>query len=111
MHRMKNALSDTVTAKLRECFTPQDQERATELLLKYGSEGERAVERIHLDVLYACNSSLEKLEQLINLAKFDFRDLILEVEYDRVKGKNVSKPQFAEAHRLIDIHNSSKKDE
>ena len=109
---MKEALSEAVTAKLRECFAPQDQERAAELLLKYGIEDyELEVERIRLDALSACNSNLKKMEQLISLAKADFRDFILEVECDRVKGKYVSKPQFVEAHRLIDIHNSSKKDQ
>jgi len=108
---MSAALSETVTAKLQECFPPQDRERAAKLLMKYGRwPWESAVERIHLDILSACNSNLEKMEELVKLAKRDYRDLILLVEYDRAKGKFVSKPQFAEAHRLIDLHNSSTKD-
>ena len=111
---MSAALSETVAAKLQECFPPQDRDRAAELLLKYGiEEWEPEVERIHLDILSACNSDLKKLEELVYLGKADFRDLILRVEYERVKGKKgklVSKPQFAEAHRLIDIKNSSTKD-
>ena len=105
------ALSETVTEKIKECFPLQDRERAAELLLKYGdADWELEPERIHLDILFACKSNLKKMEELVYLAKADFRDLILLVECDRVKGKYVSKPEFVEAHRLIDIHNSSTKD-
>ena len=104
---MSTALSETAIAKIRECFRPQDREGAATLLIKYGIESwEREVERIHLDILSACESNLEKMEELINLAKADYRDLILLVEYDRVKGSFVSKPQFAELHRRIDGENS-----
>ena len=108
---MSTPLSETVVAKISESFPLQDRERAAELLLKYGdAEWEPETERIRLDILFACKSNLKKMEELVYLAKADFRDLILLVEYDRVKGKFVSKPEFVEAHRLIDIHNSSTKD-
>jgi hypothetical protein len=96
---MSTPLSETVTAKTRERFSLQDRERAAELLLKYGTrDWELEVERIRFDILSACDSNLGKMEELVSLAKADYRDLILLVEYDRVKGEFVSKPQFAEAH-------------
>ena len=108
---MSTALSEKVLEKITECFPPQDRERAAELLLQYGNqEWEWEVERIRLDILSACDSNLKKMENLVGLAKADYRDLIIEVEYKRVKGKHVSKPQFAEAHRRIDSKNSSAKD-
>src|SRR5262245_22740004 len=105
---MTTPLSENVTAKIAECFPPEDRERAAALLIKYGdAEWEPETERIRLDILFACKSNLKKMEELVSLAKADFREFILLVECDRVKGKYVSKPEFVEAHRLIDIHNSS----
>jgi hypothetical protein len=87
------ALSEPVRIKIRERFSPADYEHAAMLLLQY--DAGREAERIHLDILEICASSLEKIQQLVRLANQDYRDLISLAEYDLIDGELVLKPQFA----------------
>ena len=69
-----------------------------QLLLRYGENGaEREVERVRLDILEICGSSVRQVERLVNLAKTDFRDLIVAAEYEQVDGNLVLKPGFAKS--------------
>ena len=89
------ALSEAVRTKLRHSFPPQDHERAETLLLQYGgAPAEPDVERVRLDILDASGSSLEKMRELVTLAKTDFRDLIMLAEDERVRRIRGSKRQF-----------------
>ena len=81
---------------VRARFSPSDCERVEQLLLRYGDNGaEREVERIRLDILEICGSSVKQVEWLVNLAKTDFRDLIVAAEYEQIDGNLVLKPEFA----------------
>jgi hypothetical protein len=77
-------LSDSVKEKIRECFaTPADREQAERVLLEYREGGEQGAERIRLDILELCGSSLDSLLAFLETAKKDFRDVILFAEYDK----------------------------
>jgi hypothetical protein len=59
-------------------------------------------ERIHLDILEICGGKAEKVRELVELAKVDWRDLIVAAEYDVRDGKIVQnergKIRLAELH-------------
>jgi hypothetical protein len=63
------------------------------LLLQYTFG--REIERVHLDALEVCESSLVKLRKLVELANQDYRDLIMAAEYDIIDGEPILKPKFA----------------
>jgi hypothetical protein len=87
------ALSNAVRTRLRDRFPPQDQERAETLLLQYGgAPAELQVEQVRLDILDASESSLEKMRDLVTLAKTDFRDLIMLAEDRRRRGSKLHPP-------------------
>ena len=44
-------------------------------------------ERIHLDIVEVAAGNVDKVRELIGLAKLDWRDLIVVAEYDSVDGK------------------------
>jgi hypothetical protein len=90
------ALSEAVREKIRVMFPPSDCERAGDLLLQYGERiSEPEIERVRLDILYICDSNLDKIRELVNLAKIDCRDLIRAAEYNYIDGKWMLKPEFA----------------
>jgi hypothetical protein len=88
-----SALSEPVKSKLRKLFPASAHEAVATLLLKYNFG--REIERIQLDILEICDSSLDKVQRLVTLANQDYRDLICAAEYDLIDGKPVLKPQFA----------------
>ena len=91
---MVHPLSEAVRKKLRDSFPPSDYERAEILLLQYGdAPAEREVERIRLEILDASDSSLERMRDLVALARTDYRDLIMLAEDQRVRRIRGAKPQ------------------
>jgi hypothetical protein len=89
-------LSELVRRAIQAGFSPPDCERVEQLLLRYGENGaEREVERVRLDILEICGSNVNEVERLVNLAKTDFRDLIVAAEYEQIDGHLVLKPEFA----------------
>jgi hypothetical protein len=96
-------LSQRVTALIGEIFPPADAPRIRELVREFHwTLGPAFDDRIHLDILEICGGRIEKVRELVALAKVDWRDLIMVAEYDAVDGKIVQndrgKIRLAELH-------------
>jgi hypothetical protein len=96
-------LSRRVAALIGEIFSPADAPRIRELVREFHwSLGPAFDERIHLDILEICGGQTEKVHELVELAKVDWRDLIVAAEYDVRDGKIVQnergKIRLAELH-------------
>ena len=63
-----------------------------EYLDLYGTEPhERERERIQYDILKLCKGSLDRLLSLIDLAKRDYRDIIMQAEYPPISEEEAKK--------------------
>jgi hypothetical protein len=96
-------LSRRVAALIGEIFSPADAPRIRELVREFHwSLGPAFDKRIHLDILEICGGRAEKVRELVELAKVDWRDLIMAAEYDVRDGKIVQnergKIRLAELH-------------
>jgi hypothetical protein len=81
-------LSERVTALIREIFPPADAPRIRELVREFHwSLGPAFDDRIHLDILEICGGQAEKVRELVEVAKVDWRDLIMAAEYEVRYGK------------------------
>ena len=89
-------LSDTIREKVKQHFSAsEDRKHAEALLLRYGEENEREVERVRCDLFELCGSSLERLAHYIEVAKRDYRDIIFWAEYETdERGVSVLKAKF-----------------
>ena len=54
-------------------------------------------ERVLLDIVYGSGGDIVRFEYLTRLAKRDWRDLIMETEYEKVDGKIVRKKNLPSA--------------
>jgi hypothetical protein len=93
---LADGLSPKVDARLQELFSGEDQATARALLLEYRSSSADGNDRIWLDILRICEERLDRVRLLVELAKTDYRDLILAAEYDDMGGKYVLKPGLTE---------------
>ena len=76
-------LSQRVRDLIRELFSPDEEPLVREMLRSFHWDPEPAGdERIHLDILEASAGKLEKVQELVLLAKADWRDLIMATEYE-----------------------------
>ncbi len=96
-------LSQRVKALIWEIFPPADAPRIRELVREFHwTLGPAFDDRIHLDILEICDGKVERVRELVELAKVDWRDLIMVAEYDAVGGKIVQndrgKIRLAELH-------------
>jgi hypothetical protein len=96
-------LSQRVTALIGEIFPPADAPCIRELVREFHwTLGPAFDDRIHLDILEICGGKAERVRELVELAKVDWRDLIMVAEYDAVDGKIVQndrgKIRLAELH-------------
>jgi hypothetical protein len=96
-------LSQRVTALIGEIFPAADAPRIRELVREFHwSLGPAFDDRIHLDILEICGGKAEKVRELVELAKVDWRDLIVAAEYEAKDGKIVQnergKIRLAELH-------------
>jgi len=96
-------LSQRVTALIGEIFPPADAPRIRELVREFHwSLGPAFDDRIHLDILEICGGRAERVRELVDLAKVDWRDLIVAAEYEVSDGKIVQnergKTRLAELH-------------
>jgi hypothetical protein len=96
-------LSRRVRALIGEIFPPADAPRVRELVRGFHwTLGPAFDDRIHLDILEICGGRIEKVRELVELAKVDWRDLIMVAEYDAVDGEIVQnargKIRLAELH-------------
>ena len=83
-------LSPRVRKLIEEIFPHAEQQRIRELIREFHWPLEPLVdERIHLDILEVCGGKMEKVRELIDLAKTDWRDLIMTAEYELRDGKIV----------------------
>jgi len=83
-------LSQRVTALIGEIFPPADAPRIRELVREFHwSLGPAFDDRIHLDILEICGGRAERVRELVDLAKVDWRDLIVAAEYEVRDGKIV----------------------
>ena len=96
-------LSRRVTALIEEIFPLADAPRIRELIGEFHwSLGLALDDRIHLDILEICGGKAERARELVELAKIDWRDLIMAAEYEVRDGKVVQnergKIRLAELH-------------
>ena len=82
-------LSPDVLRALHEKFAGAERNKVAETLREFHWKLIADVdERVHLNILHAA-SDLESVRKLVNLAKKDWRDLIMATEYELRDGKLV----------------------
>ena len=87
--QFKSELSPAVIEALHRKFSGDEREQVGNMLREFHWKLQPDVdERIHLDILYAAND-LVAVRKLVNLAKRDWRDLIVATEYELREGKLV----------------------
>lgn len=83
-------LSLRVLALIRQIFPGADATRAQEMIREFHWKPQPLIdERIHLDILELSGGKLERVRELVDLAKTDWRDLIMSAEYEMKDGKIV----------------------
>jgi hypothetical protein len=96
-------LSQRVTALIGEIFPPADAPRIRELVGEFHwTLGPAFDDRIHLDILEICGGKAERVRELVELAKVDWRDLIMAAEYEVKDGKIVQNERGEK--RLAELH-------
>jgi hypothetical protein len=81
-------LSRRVAALIEKTFSAADALRIRGMIREFHWAPEPLIdERIHLDILEICDGKMERARELVELAKIDWRDLIMMAEYDVVDGK------------------------
>ena len=86
----KPELSPRVRALIEASFSPGEQASIPELLREFHWSLQPLIdERVHLDILEICGGRIEKVRELVALARVDWRDLIVTAEYDVKDGKIV----------------------
>ncbi len=82
-------LSADVLVALQEKFAGDERNEVTNVLREFHWKLQPSVdERIHLNILHAAND-LECVRKLVELAKRDWRDVIVATEYELINGKLV----------------------
>jgi hypothetical protein len=82
-------LARNVLQALEEKFSGQDRDEAARVLREFHWKLRPEIdERIHLDIIHAAENAL-RLRALVELAKKDWRDLIVATEYESKNGKLV----------------------
>jgi hypothetical protein len=67
---------------IRRLFPGQPEARVLEILDRYGTEPyERERDRVQVAVLKLSDGDLERLAEMVTLAKTDFRDVLAAAEY------------------------------
>lgn len=75
-------LSPAVVEELESQFQGEDRKIVADLLLSYGEEAlEAGAERVRLDILDLCSGEVERVRKLVEMAKTDYRDLLVAAEY------------------------------
>lgn len=110
-HNASTELSANVLAALDEKFSAAERDEVAKLLREFHWTLQSDVdERIHLDILHAA-ADLDRVRKLVNLAKRDWRDLIMATEYELRDGKLVqtewSREMARERERQWNARNST----
>ncbi len=88
---MKPYTSSDVMEAIKNIF-PKHIKDVEEIIFEYGKENhEKEENRVRLAVLKLSNGDLDGLIQFIDLAKQDYRDVLLRAEYD-TNGNEVDNP-------------------
>ena len=75
-------ISERVRKAIHEKFSAEDAERVEAVLLSYGTEEHhREVDRVRMGIV-AVSKDVANVERLVALAKCDYRDAIVETEYE-----------------------------
>jgi hypothetical protein len=83
-------LSQRVAALIEKVFSAADVPQIRRMLREFHWAPQPLIdERIHLDILEICDGKMEKVRKLVDLAKIDWRDLIMVAEYVVTEGKIV----------------------
>ncbi len=81
-------LSQRVAALIDKIFSTADVLQIRGMIREFHWAPQPLIdERIHLDILEICNGKKEKVRELVDLAKVDWRDLIMTAEYEVKNGK------------------------
>ena len=75
---------DTVRRIIRREFPQNTETEVCDILKGFNSESEELSCQVHLDSIKLSEGSLAKLQQLVELANLDFRDVILPAENPRL---------------------------
>jgi len=71
-----------VLQKVWKYWPKKDPREIMKILDQYGERSfETGVERVQLGILKLCNGDLDQLEELVQMAKADFRDILAYAEY------------------------------
>ena len=107
-------LADDVVRKIELIWSAaQDRQRARELLATYGLEDhERERDRVHLAILKLSEGSTDKLHEIVQAAKNDYRDVLMWAEYPE-EGQALwslrSRLSVGEQERLAEIRARDRK--
>jgi len=83
-------LSRRVTALIEKLFSAADAPDIRGMIREFHWAPEPLLdERIHMDILEVCDGKTGKVRKLVELAKRDWRDLIMIAEYEVTEGKIV----------------------
>jgi hypothetical protein len=83
-------LSQRVAALIEKIFSAADVPQIRGMIREFHWAPQPLIdERVHLDILEICGGKMEKVRELVDLAKIDWRDLIMVAEYEVTEGKIV----------------------
>ena len=107
--RANPQLSPDVLVALQEKFAGEERNEAETILREFHWKLRPSMdERIHLNILHAAND-LECVRKLVELAKRDWRDVIVATEYELRDGKLVQTEWSKEMARKREAqHNAGK---
>jgi hypothetical protein len=95
-----------VLRKIKQMWPDADPQEIMDLLDEYGTEDfETGVERVQLAVLKLCKGDRDRLPDLVEMAKTDWRDVLAHAEYpeesktDPVKMQNLPKDKARSIRR------------
>jgi len=105
----KPELSSDVFEALNEKFSGAEREKAATALRQFHWPEEPGLDdRIHLDILHAADD-LGRIVRLVELAKKDWRDVIMATEYDLKYGKPLQTAWSKEMAKKREAKQSSEK--
>ena len=79
---MTSKHSDVVLYKIKQYWPDEDADEVLKILSAYGTqEMERGKIRVYLAILKLCEGDLTKLNEYVQMAKRDFRDVLAFAEY------------------------------
>lgn len=75
--------ADWVSLKIAAMFSPEDAPAVGDLLAAYEAPSSMGADRVRLAILKLSKGGVERLPELLQLARIDPRDVVGEAEYPR----------------------------